>query len=58
MFCSKCGAKNDDNAKFCFQCGNRFDEAGVIKPQQPQAPAGGATYNQPQGAPFTQVPYQ
>lgn len=58
MFCSKCGAKNDDNAKFCFQCGNRFDEAGVIKPQQPQAPAGGTTYNQPQGAPYNQASYQ
>jgi len=22
MFCTKCGVKNEDNAKFCFSCGN------------------------------------
>lgn len=24
MFCRKCGTKNDDNAKFCVNCGERF----------------------------------
>lgn len=25
MFCSKCGAKNKDEAKFCEKCGNKLD---------------------------------
>lgn len=31
MFCTNCGAKNDDNAKFCTECGNslRDDETGT-----------------------------
>lgn len=31
MFCSKCGAKNNDGAKFCKGCGNSL---GGISPQQ------------------------
>ena len=33
MFCGKCGAKNDDSAVFCAECGNRIAAA------QPAAPA-------------------
>lgn len=25
MFCTKCGAKNDDSAKFCVECGNPLE---------------------------------
>lgn len=25
MFCTKCGAKNDDNAKFCVECGSPLE---------------------------------
>ena len=24
MFCTKCGAKNPEDAKFCFKCGNEI----------------------------------
>jgi len=30
MYCSRCGAKNDDDAKFCEKCG--ADMAGMPKP--------------------------
>lgn len=26
MFCSKCGTKNESNAKFCEKCGNKLEE--------------------------------
>ena len=55
MFCSKCGAKNDDNSKFCFQCGNRIEDAGIVSPQQPQVTSDDSTYNQPQGASYSQI---
>ena len=29
MFCSKCGSKNDENANFCLQCGNRLNEMPI-----------------------------
>ncbi len=48
MFCSKCGAKNEDSAKFCYQCGNRFEDAVPVNQPQPQAPAENYTYSQPQ----------
>ncbi len=28
VYCSKCGAENQDDARFCFECGARFVEAG------------------------------
>lgn len=33
VYCSKCGAENQDDARFCFECGARFVEAG-FRPQQ------------------------
>lgn len=27
MFCTKCGAKNEDGVKFCVQCGNKMEES-------------------------------
>lgn len=32
MFCSKCGTKNVDEAKFCCACGNPFPAASVTPP--------------------------
>lgn len=29
MFCTKCGAKNLDNAKFCNSCGNSINTVEV-----------------------------
>lgn len=39
MFCGKCGAKNDDSAVFCAECGNRFQAAAPVAPADPAAPA-------------------
>jgi len=30
MYCSKCGAKNDDNVVFCAQCGSKFNENSAV----------------------------
>ena len=30
MFCSKCGKKNEDTAKFCYACGNNLAQDKVI----------------------------
>lgn len=34
MFCGKCGTKNDDNTKFCTNCGAKLNEK-VFVPQKP-----------------------
>ena len=31
MFCSKCGAKNDDSAKFCEKCGEPLNKSSSEK---------------------------
>ncbi|HKL79631.1 MAG TPA: zinc-ribbon domain-containing protein, partial [Mobilitalea sp.] len=58
MFCTKCGTKNDDNVKFCYQCGNRLNEAGINDQEQPQGPSysqpQGPVYSQPQGPTYSQ----
>lgn len=56
MFCSKCGAKNEDQSKFCYQCGSLLEEAIFVKGQQ-QGPAG-FTYSEPLAPypPYQQVP--
>jgi hypothetical protein len=37
MFCPKCGAKNDENARFCIGCGNMLSAAtpSTQPPAQP-----------------------
>jgi hypothetical protein len=35
MFCSKCGARNEDTAKFCESCGNVLTAAAPSQPAQP-----------------------
>lgn len=32
MYCDKCGAQNDDTAKFCGACGSYIQQDNVIKP--------------------------
>lgn len=47
MFCGKCGAKNDDSAVFCAECGNRFQAAAPVAPAAPAAPTAPAAYAAP-----------
>ncbi|HKL99165.1 MAG TPA: zinc-ribbon domain-containing protein [Mobilitalea sp.] len=66
MFCTKCGAKNDDGVKFCYQCGNRLNETVMNDHTQSQGPAysqpqepaysqpKGPAYSQPQGPAYSQ----
>ncbi len=35
MFCTECGKKNHDDAKFCFNCGTRLAGSGVAGPSSP-----------------------
>lgn len=37
MFCGKCGAKNDDSAVFCAECGNRIQAAAPVATAAPAA---------------------
>ena len=32
MFCQNCGAKNEDNSKFCAECGNVINNIGISQP--------------------------
>ena len=41
MFCTKCGAKNDDNAKFCVECGNKLEH---VIPAGQKVQQGDASY--------------
>lgn len=34
MFCTKCGAKNEDGARFCVMCGEKQE---VVAPERPKA---------------------
>ena len=31
MYCKECGSKNDDSAKFCFNCGAALEKAPIIE---------------------------
>jgi hypothetical protein len=43
MFCTKCGANNEENSKFCYSCGNPLE---VKKEnQQPEKPVGNEISN-------------
>ncbi len=60
MFCSKCGSKNEDHSKFCYQCGSLLEVAVSVMGQQQEpagftysespAPISNHTYNQPEAA--------
>ncbi len=39
MFCSRCGAKNDDDAKYCDKCGADLSAMPRPVPAAPAAPA-------------------
>lgn len=66
MFCSKCGTRNEENTKFCYNCGNRLEVDGSVMEQsqapvndtfsQPQTPASDYVYSQPQ-APTSDYAY-
>lgn len=34
MICKVCGTENNDNAKFCNNCGQRLEPASVMRPQE------------------------
>ena len=58
MFCTKCGAANEDNAKFCTSCGSDMTAEATAQPVHTAAqPAN--TYAQPYSAPnpYAQTPY-
>lgn len=40
-FCSKCGGKNEDDAKFCVECGNPFAQKTAPAPANTSAPTSG-----------------
>ena len=45
MFCGKCGAKNDDSAVFCAECGNRIAAAQHAAPATATGSKPGFTLN-------------
>ena len=52
MFCTKCGAKNDDRATFCTNCGAPLRKAETSTPQPTETPQPAAT--QPTATPQMQ----
>ncbi len=42
-FCTACGSKNPDDARFCSQCGNRLVQAGEQPEDQPSGAESTAT---------------
>jgi glycine cleavage system pyridoxal-binding protein P len=60
MFCWNCGAKNDDNALFCGECGTAFDTPQAVPENLQQQPPVTTPY-QPsmvQQQPQATTPYQ
>ncbi len=64
MYCSRCGTKNDDDARFCEKCGADLTAmpkpsvpaAPPAAPAAPAAPPPGAAYPPP-GAGYPPPPY-
>jgi len=54
MFCTQCGAKNDDAAGFCTQCGTTLQAAPAASSAQPSPPA---PKPQPPAPPPAEAPY-
>lgn len=38
MYCDKCGTLIDDNASFCFECGNKLDNTDSVPTSEGRAP--------------------
>lgn len=56
MFCNACGASNQDNARFCINCGGRLDAPLAVTPSPtPPSPAPPAAASQ-QGGAWLNVP--
>lgn len=53
MFCRKCGAKNENNAKFCRSCGNPLQDVAVSAPREFKATTPSAPAQAPAPAAFT-----
>ena len=56
MFCTKCGYKNNNDVKFCINCGNMLQASGQSQSQsqrqassQPQGQSQSQAISQPQG---------
>ena len=47
MFCTKCGTKNEDNAKFCTACGANLQEEQPVAPAEPAEPVAPAEPTEP-----------
>ena len=40
MFCTKCGAKNPEDAKFCYKCGNEiYKTIEKLSDNSPESPS-------------------
>lgn len=50
VFCTKCGAQNEDFAQNCSQCGAALPQIGGYQPIQPPPAYGGITDWKAQGA--------
>ena len=56
MFCGNCGAKNDDNAKFCGKCGKLLIQAVPGKQGGSMPGAGGMTGSFTRERPYRETP--
>ena len=65
MFCTKCGYKNNNDVKFCINCGNMLQASGQSQSQsqrqassQPQGQSQSQAISQPQGQSQSQATSQ
>lgn len=56
MYCSKCGALNDDNGEFCTSCGNSLNSTGSNVMEKQFTQQGGSNYSNPPMRSYDRVP--